>query len=547
MAQGNTKLARRLVRAAVIGDVLLLCFGLCATTFTNSPASVLVSYVLIGVSNVAIGWYAYSHGLWFEMGKERTFKRTCAGLGGKFVGEGNDYIASIRKGFGSRGKYVPTQKKTIYPKLRNCRGNHEAWTALITPLYGQNVDDYNMQADRYALSYHVPFCSFDLDESGLIRIRAGKVPVPDAYAFTGHVQASPAYNNQPVLQQPPQTLQAQFIQPVPKQTLSLDEVPQGVLRAVEQFSQSRGVPMVPKVNADYRQANVYTRELELLKAVPMARDLNGRVCKIPIEGQHWFVVARTGGGKGSWIWSLVLGLTPAWRLGLVELLGIDPKMCELGIARDWWAHYADDDVSSVELLEQCVRDMHERLRSMQGVSRKFTPSFSTPLKVIVIDEMGYLAAYMADKKLRDRADTAVRALLAKGRAPGFAVVGATQDARVEVCGYRNQFSIRIAGGLNESRQVDMVLGEGMHEAGALCEQIPLSEPGVAYVISETTQKPVCVRAAWCSDDDIQGMLQSAALPPYKPLSPSDAVKDEDVSGQLDWNGEPLGQFQYRVE
>src|SRR5260370_35316792 len=111
MAQGNTKLARRLVRAAVIGEVLLLCFGLCATTFTNSPASVLVSYVLIGVSNVAIGWYAYSHGLWFEMGKERTFKRTWAGLGVKFVGEGNNYIPSIRKGFGGRGKNVPPKKK----------------------------------------------------------------------------------------------------------------------------------------------------------------------------------------------------------------------------------------------------------------------------------------------------------------------------------------------------------------------------------------------------------------------------------------------------
>src|SRR5260370_29967281 len=195
MAQGNTKLARRLVRAAVFGDWRLLGFGLCAMTFLNSAALVLVSYVLIGVSNVANGWYAYSHGLWFEMGKERTFKRTCAGLGGKFVGEGNDYIASIRKGFGSRGKYVPTQKKTIYPKLRNCRGNHEAWTALITPLYGQNVDDYNMQADRYALSYHVPFCSFAVDESGLIRIRAGKIPEPHAYAFTDHAHASRADKN----------------------------------------------------------------------------------------------------------------------------------------------------------------------------------------------------------------------------------------------------------------------------------------------------------------------------------------------------------------
>jgi len=58
------------------------------------------------------------------------------------------------------------------------------------------------------------------------------------------------------------------------------------------------------------------------------------------------------------------------------------------------------------------------------------------------------------------------------------------------------------------------------------------------VISETRQKPICVRAAWCSDEDIQGMLHSASLPPYQASSLPDAVRDEDLSGQIDWNGQP---------
>jgi hypothetical protein len=387
--------------------------------------------------------------------------------------------------------------------------------------------------------------TFETAENGLIAIRAGQVPVPAAYAFTGQLHASQATNKQPLLQQaarPPQTLQAQFKQPVPKQTLSLDEVPPSVIDAAKDVANKWGWSSVPPVNKDdqqgYRQANVWEYERSLLQGVPIAKDLNGRTCRIPIEGNHWFIAARTGGGKSSWIWSLVLGLAPAWKLGLVKFWGCDPKMIELAIGRDWWEHYADDDVSSVEMLEQCVKEMHERSRQMQGVRRKFTPSVQTPLNVVVIDEMGYLSAYLNDKKLQQRAQTAIAALLAKGRAPGFAVVGVVQDPRKETCGFRDLFSIRIAGGL-PAPMVDLVLGDGMYEAGAYCDQIPLSEPGVAYVISERTLKPVCVRAAWCSDDDIQGMLQGALLPPYQPMSPADAVKDENLSGQLDWNGQQL--------
>jgi DNA segregation ATPase FtsK/SpoIIIE, S-DNA-T family len=98
--------------------------------------------------------------------------------------------------------------------------------------------------------------------------------------------------------------------------------------------------------------------------------------------------------------------------------------------------YADTDDGMVELLEQCVADMHQRMTAMQGVCRRFTPSPATPLNVIIIDELTYLSFYMADKKLRERADKAVRTILTQGRAPSYAVVGAVQDPRIETCGYR---------------------------------------------------------------------------------------------------------------
>ena len=57
--------------------------------------------------------------------------------------------------------------------------------------------------------------------------------------------------------------------------------------------------------------------------------------------------------------------------------------------------------------------------------------------------------------------------------------------------------------------VDLVLGEGMHDAGALCEQIPMGRAGagVAFVLdAERSMKPLLVRAAWCSDVRIRNTL-----------------------------------------
>src|SRR6266566_2656543 len=102
-------------------------------------------------------------------------------------------------------------------------------------------------ADAFALAFQVPFVTFELAENGLIRVRAGQVPVPDAYGHPGRLQTSQAVNNRPLLQQ----------------TMSIDDVPQGVLMAAQQI--------LPRARVEPVVTNVYARELELLKAVPMAR------------------------------------------------------------------------------------------------------------------------------------------------------------------------------------------------------------------------------------------------------------------------------------
>jgi len=89
------------------------------------------------------------------------------------------------------------------------------------------------------------------------------------------------------------------------------------------------------------------------------------------------------------------------------------------------------------------------------------------------------------------------------------VVGALQDPRKDVINFRNLFPTKIALRLDESDQVDMVLGDGARDRGALADEIsPLPEvgAGVGYVRLEAVPDPVRVRAAYVTDDDIQAML-----------------------------------------
>jgi DNA segregation ATPase FtsK/SpoIIIE, S-DNA-T family len=134
-----------------------------------------------------------------------------------------------------------------------------------------------------------------------------------------------------------------------------------------------------------------------------------------------------------------------------------------------------------------------------------------PFLVVLIDELAFLTAYQPDRDLRKRADAAIATLTSQGRSVGVCVVGALQDPRKDVISLRNLFPTRIALRLDESDQVDMVLGDGARDRGALADEIsplPATGAGVGYVRLEGTPQVVRVRAAFVDDDDIRDMADA---------------------------------------
>ncbi|MET7749322.1 FtsK/SpoIIIE domain-containing protein [Micromonospora sp. NPDC005367] len=250
-------------------------------------------------------------------------------------------------------------------------------------------------------------------------------------------------------------------------------------------------------------------------ALPLGLREDMAVYSLRLLATHVLVGGATRMGKGSVIWSLLRSLAAGIRSGLVRVWAIDPKGgMELAIGRPLFSRYVDDDWSRMaDLLEDAVARMRARQQILRGKVRVHTPTVDEPLIVIVIDEIAALLAYLPDSEIRNRIAHALGLLLSQGAGLGVLVVAATQDPRKEVVSVRDLFPTRIALGLTERGHVDLLLGDGSRDRGALADQIPLSGKGVAYVLLDGQPEPARVRFSYIPDDLIRDMAATFPAPP----------------------------------
>jgi S-DNA-T family DNA segregation ATPase FtsK/SpoIIIE len=158
----------------------------------------------------------------------------------------------------------------------------------------------------------------------------------------------------------------------------------------------------------------------------------------------------------------------------------------------------DDDErgDALGLLRAVTAVMQQRAQRLRGHTRLHTPTTAEPLIVLIVDEIASLTAYIGDRKIRAEVEQLLGLLLSQGRAVGVSVIAAVQDPSKDV------LPIRVGLRMTESTQTTMVLGAAARDAGAVCDQITTSTPGVGYVCADGTSEPVRVRAFHVTDPDI---------------------------------------------
>lgn len=236
--------------------------------------------------------------------------------------------------------------------------------------------------------------------------------------------------------------------------------------------------------------------------VVIGRREDGTPWRWPV-GVSTLTAGASGSGKGSLLWGLVIGLAPAVKAGTVRLVGIDLKGgMELAMGRELFADVATVTEDAIQLLEGVALDLRTRSQELAGVTRQHSPSSESPQVVVIVDELAALVAY-AERKDRERAEAALNIILSQGRAVGFTVAAFVQDPKKEVVKSRGLFPSSLGLRLRGREEVAMVLGDGMRAAGAKCDRIPRSTPGVGYVLPDGESRPVRVRAGWVSDEVIR--------------------------------------------
>jgi DNA segregation ATPase FtsK/SpoIIIE, S-DNA-T family len=255
-------------------------------------------------------------------------------------------------------------------------------------------------------------------------------------------------------------------------------------------------------------------ELVDLDAVPVGVTEDGEPwCLAVSGGAHTLVAGCTGSGKGSVLWSLLRGLAPGIRDGLVDVRAVDPKGgMELAPGSALFSQFAYRPEDMVELLEEAAWTMIQRANRLRGVVRVHTPTVEEPAILVVVDELAQLTSYEPDPKLRKRAIQALSLLLSQGRGPAVTVIAAMQDPRKDIVEFLDLFPVRVALRMVEADQANLVLGRGARAKGAACELIPRTLPGVGYQLLDGEQHPTRVRASWMSDADIEALARDYPAP-----------------------------------
>ena len=252
-------------------------------------------------------------------------------------------------------------------------------------------------------------------------------------------------------------------------------------------------------------------------------------CRVLFLRRHALAGGTTGSGKSGWLNVLMGNLVACpdvviWAIDLKKGMELKPWLPCIG-------RLATTPEQATALLRDAVAILQARaeLLAVQG-QRVWVPSPDMPALVIIIDEYAELADDAPDAI--KHADSIARL----GRAVAVTMVAATQRPTQKAMGQgavRSQMDTRICFRVRERKDVDLVLGQGMLNAGWHAHT--LNAPGKFLVSASEHTTPRRARAYLVTD---QAVSETAAH--YAGNRPGlDDVSQRAIGAEIDGQGTSL--------
>lgn len=262
-----------------------------------------------------------------------------------------------------------------------------------------------------------------------------------------------------------------------------------------------------------------------LTRMPLAVTEDGGVWAV--KPMHTLIVGVTGSGKSSPLNMITAQLSDAVLAGTATIDAIDPKAN--GDLRTKWGRSgiyrscgegADDYVRTIrefwESMESFTTDTGKLTKDdlnddsdVLAVS-DFKASTTTPLRVLMIDELPSMINDIKHHPEGKRAIELLNQILRKGRSLGHIIIAASQTLeKADLEGVdRMSFVWKVALRLDSTYQSDYILGSGASAAGFDSKDIPNSPGfiGVALVRGEAGD-PVKVRFPFFPNTQIMDIMR----------------------------------------
>lgn len=248
-------------------------------------------------------------------------------------------------------------------------------------------------------------------------------------------------------------------------------------------------------------------------SIPFGIDEDGNTFCLGLFERNILLGGVPGSGKSGGATAILAGIS---RLPGVALVGLDPKRVELSLWEPRFSMIAKRDEHASAVLEALLVEMERRYEWLDERGLKKVPLDrlqEMPLIVVLIDELAEVVSggvTKDEKGAQEARSTAIRRLIAKGRAAGFVVITATQkpSANIVPTELRDLIQQRISFATTNPSMTDVILGFGSSQLGGLSHEIPTDMPGTAYSMPEGSRVPQRVRAFWIPDEDVAGIAKS---------------------------------------